>query len=82
MTNRASFTSVAHWLRDINELAVQDCAVLVLANKADVDKSLRTVTTQEGIELAKLHQFNFYEVSAIDNWNIKEAMQTIAGQIY
>ncbi len=41
----------------------------------------RQVSTEEGIEFAKQHEVSFFEVSAIDNTNIKEAFDILTQQI-
>ena len=38
VSNRDSFLHVSKWLNDIKDLADPDCAILLLANKLDVDE--------------------------------------------
>jgi len=85
VTNRESFDNVAKWLEDARQLASKDCQIMVLGNKTDVDrfsansrrKTSRQVSLEDGIEMAKKNQVIFYEVSAVDNINITEAMEMI-----
>ena len=49
VTNRQSFTHVEGWFNDAKQLAVQDCVIVVLANKTDEAAARRAVSTEEGI---------------------------------
>lgn len=86
VTNRSSFENVQKWLKDTQELASDECQIMVLGNKTDVDRfsansrrsMQRQVALEEGIELAKRNAVIFFEVSAVDNINIIEAMTVLA----
>jgi hypothetical protein len=64
--------------------------VIVLGNKSDVGRDEdatggsgeRQVSTEEGIEFAKAHEVPFFEVSALENLNIEEAMGFLAKRVY
>ena len=38
VTNRESFKGVEHWLKETREIASQDCQIMILGNKTDVDR--------------------------------------------
>jgi len=38
VTNRDSFKNVEHWLKETREIASQDCQIMILGNKTDVDR--------------------------------------------
>ncbi len=86
VTNRESFVNLQKWLADAKELASEDCQIMVLGNKTDVDrfsansrrKMQRQVTLEEGIEYARTNKLIFFEVSAVDNININEAISVLA----
>ena len=88
VTNRESFEHVERWLNDAKQLASQDCAVLILANKTDVDgyngerSTTRVVTTEEGVAFARENQVAFFEVSAFRNENVSEAMHVLTQRVY
>jgi len=89
VTNRSSFENVERWLEDTRQLASQDCQIMILGNKTDVDRfsansrriMSRQVSLEEGIALAQKHKVIFFEVSAVDNINITESMTVLASQI-
>ncbi len=60
---------------------------MVMGNKNDADRVLkdghgREVSTEEGIEFARYHEISFFEVSAIENYQIGDAMEALAQQIF
>jgi Ras-related protein Rab-11A len=89
VTNRQSFENVERWLKDTFQLASQDCQIMILGNKTDVDRfsansrrqMSRQVSLDEGLALAERNKVIFYEVSAVENTNITEAMNVLANQI-
>ena len=42
VTNRESFENIERWLSDTRQLACEDCKILVLGNKTDIDKGGNT----------------------------------------
>ena len=89
VTCRQSFENVERWLKDTCQLASQDCQIMILGNKTDVDRfsansrrnMSRQVSLEEGLALAERNKVIFYEVSAVENTNITEAMNVLANQI-
>eukprot|EP00347_Sterkiella_histriomuscorum_P008325 403345521 len=95
VTNRESFEHVQKWLKDALDLTEQDCSIILLANKCDVDHiheqenlniyggviKKRQVSTEEGMDFAKTHNLQFFEVSAVMDYNIVEAFSQIGSQI-
>jgi GTPase SAR1 family protein len=89
VTNRQSFENVERWLKDTCQLASQDCQIMILGNKTDVDRfsansrrqMSRQVSLEEGLALAERNKVIFYEVSAVENTNIAEAINVMANQI-
>ena len=64
------------WLETIQDNAKEDIVVLLIGNKIDkVDE--REVTTNEGMEFAKMHELGFMETSALDASNVSSAFNTI-----
>ena len=58
-----------------------DCSTILVANKTDVPKSQRKVSEEDGMRLADLHNIEYYEVSAIENTGIHEAVNGLARSI-
>ena len=80
--NRDSFSSIETWYSGL----VEDCSVLphivLIGNKTDLVDS-RTVTTEEGRDLANKLKAKFYEVSAkTDHDGIVNMFQDIANEAY
>jgi len=78
VTDRDSFNAVEKWIGQVNNKANPNCSIILVANKADVADSERTVSTEEGDQLAEKHGLEFYEVSAMENTGISEAMNALA----
>ena len=79
--NRASFEEIEHFHSDIvRNKATSDVPIVLCGNKCDLEER-REVTQSEGEVLA--HQMNckFFETSAKDNTNIKEAFEAAVAEI-
>lgn len=97
VTNRESFDNVRKWMKQARELTDQDCQIIIIGNKCDADRYRnnpeqqrvvskdgrfkREVTFEEGLELSRREGLNFFEVSAIDNFNVSEAFAAMASLI-
>ena len=69
VTNITSFKNVKMWIESIYQYAEDGVAKILVGNKIDmVDE--RKVTEQEAREMAKQHNMNYYEASAMENINI------------
>lgn len=60
--------------------AQEDVTKILLANKADL-KNEKVISTEQGLEFAKLNDMAFYETSARTGLGIKEAFESVAGTI-
>jgi Ras-related protein Rab-6A len=80
ITNRESFEHVKKWHEIITKVALRHIVMILIGNKVDLDKS-RTVTTEEGIELATELGIYYLETSAKTDENIKDVFEWIALQI-
>ena len=68
MTSRLSFERVSLWLDLVGENCEPDTQMLLIGNKIDCPSD-RSVSYQEGAELAAKHGLFFYEASAKTNEN-------------
>ena len=66
-------------MRQINEHASENVTKLLLANKSDAPD--RCVTTEEGQKLADSYGIKFFEGSAKEDINIKEAFEALTIEI-
>eukprot|EP01124_Arcella_intermedia_P027373 TRINITY_DN5341_c0_g1_i2.p3 TRINITY_DN5341_c0_g1~~TRINITY_DN5341_c0_g1_i2.p3 ORF type:complete len:127 (-),score=29.77 TRINITY_DN5341_c0_g1_i2:43-423(-) len=80
VTSQESFANVQKWLQEIDRYGWQNVHKLLVGNKCD-KVSERTVSTQEGQELADLLGFDFVETSAKDATNVEEAFFKMASAI-
>lgn len=76
ISNRDTFDKVDEWSRAIHE-ATSNIELLLLGNKCDLDDSERVVSYEEGQEKAKELGCEFFETSAKDGTNVKEAFERL-----
>mmetsp|Transcript_40337 Transcript_40337/g.128185 ORF Transcript_40337/g.128185 Transcript_40337/m.128185 type:complete len:206 (+) Transcript_40337:152-769(+) len=81
ITNRDSFNHVAGWLEQARQNASATMAVLLVANKCDLQQQ-RQVPTEEGAQFARAHGLMFAETSASTGVNVEEAFGQVARRIY
>ena len=79
MTNRESFTSVGHWLAEIEKFAGKNVCKILVGNKADSEN--RDVTTEEGQQLAGQMAMPFLETSAKSATGVSEAFQMMLKEL-
>ena len=74
ITDAETFRDLDSWVEEIKHHgAYSDGApVILVGNKSD-RAHLRAVTTEQGVEYARAHEFSFLETSALDNTNVDEA---------
>jgi len=63
ITRRETFDSIEHWVDDYRSVRGDDKPVVLIGNKIDLENQ-RTVSTEEGREIAKSLDIPFYECSA------------------
>ena len=80
ITNRESFDSVSNWVEQIKESTPNYKKSVIFGNKSDLNK-LRDVQINEGKELAKKHDFKFFETSAKDGSNLNEGIESLVKDV-
>jgi small GTP-binding protein len=80
LTDRYSFEKLQDWILDIQQYGPVDCVVVLVGNKADLDKE-RVVSFDESSELAKKYQLDYIETSAKNGMNISFIFRYIASVI-
>lgn len=77
--DRDSFTNVVNWIAQAKKLMSDKACVFLVATKSDVDD--RTVSYDEGQELADCYGMEFFETSARDGTNVRTLFYCIAAEI-
>ncbi|OQR72359.1 RAS small GTpases RIC1/ypt1-like [Tropilaelaps mercedesae] len=78
-SNRASFTGLGGWLKELNRRATEPVVKVLVANK--VDLSPLKVLNGEGITLANAHNMSFTCTSAVTGRNVTSAFYVLAQRL-
>lgn len=81
ISNRDTFLNVKKWSNHIKDSANKDVCILLVGNKCDKDKN-REVSYEDGEKIAKDYNFFFMEMSAKNNYNIKEGFEILVKEMY
>ena len=77
ITNKNSFNSVKNfYIKEISNNCIKDIKVILLGNKTDL-KNQRKISHKDGANLASKHKFIFMETSCEENYNVRDAFETI-----
>jgi len=79
VTRRESFDRVQKWVNQVNVWAPDQTQILLIANKTDLPN--RTVSVEEGQELAERLGCQIVETSAKDDVNVDLMFETIVKEI-
>ena len=80
ITNLESFESVMNWIDQIKENAPENVKSILLGNKSDLEEK-RKISEEEGKNLAKKINSNFYETSAQNGANIEKAIDNLVKDV-
>ena len=80
VTEQKSFNNITKWLKEIDTFAGPHVQKLLVGNKCDLE-SERTVSADEGRELANKLNIPFVETSAKDSINVEQAFLRMAQDI-
>ena len=81
ITDRESFENLNSWLTEVKKNAEKGTCILLVGVNSDLEDE-RKVTYQEGKDFATSNGIKFFEVSAKNNINVKEAFETLIGDIF
>lgn len=76
VTDEVTFKSVTNWMQSISDNTNQAIAIILIGNKVDL-KDQRKVMRDEAQELARKHNVDYFETSALDGSGINEAFSFI-----
>ena len=80
LTNRESFKNVNQWCEDAAKYANKNTKLLLIGSKCD-QESKRVISYDEGWNLASKYNIKYYEVSALNNVNVSESIESIVSEI-
>lgn len=80
VTSEASFISVKNWMVSVQDGVEEGTIILMVGNKTDLSENddKRVVKLKDGSKLAMSYDALFYETSAKNGTNIKEAVEAMA----
>ena len=81
VTSKPSFENVDKWMNEIKEKSSKDLKLMIIGNKIDLVDG-RQVTSEEGLEKAKVLDVPLMETSALDSTNVKEAFNDLLKEMY
>lgn len=80
ITDPTSFSNIERWMQQIDTHAPQNVSRVLVATKQDLETE-RSVTFQEGKDLADRYAIPFLEVSAKNGVQVKESFETLGKEI-
>jgi small GTP-binding protein len=80
IANMTSFDQLADWLTDLQTLAAPNAYILLVGNKADLEKQ-RQVGADLTKDFADRHHLEAIETSALSGKNVKEAFARMALEV-
>ena len=81
ISEKDSLNKLNYWIDQIKLNAPESAKSVLIGNKCDLNNE-RQISKEEGEEFAKKYNTQFYEVSAKDGTNIKEAFEYLGNEIY
>ena len=80
ITDATSFTNIERWMTQIESNAPENVTKILVATKNDLEGE-RSVSIEEGEELAKKHGIKFLEVSAKSGYKVKDCFESLGEEI-
>jgi small GTP-binding protein len=79
LSDHSTYDEVQYWLAELEQTAPEGHFVMLVANKCDL-RSTRTVSEDEGVEIAQAAKAPYHEVSARSGEGVASLFQEIAEQ--
>ena len=80
ITSEESFSNIRRWYEESQHYLSGSIPRLLIGNKVDLERS-RTVAKEDALSLAESLSMNYIETSAKNNVNLKQAIETLTGEI-
>ena len=80
LTQRNTYENINYWVEEINKKCKSDIPIIVLGNKIDLNNRIKS--REEFEEEMKKYNYDYYEVSAKLNINIKETIEKMCFLMY
>ena len=80
VTNQNTYENINHWVEEINKKCKSDIPIIILGNKIDLNNRIKS--REEFEEELKKYNYDYYEVSAKLNINIKETIEKMCLLMY
>ena len=79
--DRESFNKLESWIKDLKDVAPEDCVIMIVGNKSDLNQ-YRKVQFDEGKNFADKFNAMFSEVSAKNGSNVALVFEQLAFKIF
>ncbi|CAK82225.1 unnamed protein product (macronuclear) [Paramecium tetraurelia] len=80
ITSEESFHNVLKWYNEVNDQAAQNCQIVLVGNKVDLE-SHRKISTVQAKAFADQYKMQYIETSAKTNYNIDQLFENTAMDI-
>ena len=81
ITRRNTFNNIDNWLKELIAINSDKISIMLIGNKNDLSL-LRRVSKSEAQYKANKYGIKFYETSALDSTNVKEAFHDLLKEMY
>ena len=83
VNNKQTFMALENWLSQLNDTVdISRKPIIIVGNKSDIENSQREVTYEEGKNYADSKGYKFFETSAKNGTNVKEAFEELFNQLF
>lgn len=79
VTDKASYDNLQKYLNELSEIATKDVPLIIVGNKCDLE-SKRIISTETAKDFCEQKGYNYFETSAKDSINVKEAFHALADE--